>query len=194
MGGRRQTRRALGTGVQTCALPICEGDGRAAQAAASPLHRICHDAQPRTGRGSRPNKAVRVTRKMSDRLETLELLKQTVRRFVRDDLIPAEEDVEEHDRIPEPIIQQLKSLGLFGMTIPEDYGGLGLSLFEEVSVVSDVAYASPVFRSYFGTSNGVGTLGIISHGTEEQRSEEHTSELQSLMRISYAVFCLKKKK
>lgn len=106
---------------------------------------------------------------MSDRLETLELLKQTVRRFVRDDLIPAEEDVEEHDRIPEPIIQQLKSLGLFGMTIPEDYGGLGLSLFEEVSVVSEVAYASPVFRSYFGTSNGVGTLGIISHGTEEQR-------------------------
>lgn len=106
---------------------------------------------------------------MSDRLETLELLKQTVRRFVRDDLIPAEEDVEEHDRIPEPIIQQLKSLGLFGMTIPEDYGGLGLSLFEEVSIVFEIAYASPVFRSYFGTSNGVGTLGIISHGTEEQR-------------------------
>ncbi|MBS4046001.1 acyl-CoA dehydrogenase family protein [Ferrovibrio sp.] len=106
---------------------------------------------------------------MSDRLETLELLKQTVRRFVRDDLIPAEEDVEEHDRIPEPIIQQLKSLGLFGMTIPEEYGGLGLSLFEEVSIVFEVAYASPVFRSYFGTSNGVGTLGIISHGTEEQR-------------------------
>jgi acyl-CoA dehydrogenase len=63
----------------------------------------------------------------------------------------------------------MKDLGYFGMTIPEQYGGLGLSMFEEVSVVTEIGYASPVFRSYFGTSNGVGTLGMLIDGTEEQR-------------------------
>src|SRR4029077_16647945 len=80
-----------------------------------------------------------------------------------------EAKVEEDDEIPAHIINQLKSLGLFGMTIPEEYGGLGLSMYEEARVVFEICYASPVFRSYFGTSNGVGTLGILIDGTEEQR-------------------------
>jgi acyl-CoA dehydrogenase len=92
-----------------------------------------------------------------------------VRRFVREELLPAEQQVEEEDEIPEGIIDQLKALGLFGMTIPEEYGGLGLSMYEEANVVFEIGYASPVFRSYFGTSNGVGTLGIIIDGTAEQR-------------------------
>jgi acyl-CoA dehydrogenase len=96
------------------------------------------------------------------------MVKET-RRFVRQDLIPAEEWVEEHDDIPAPLIQKMKDLGYFGMTIPEQYGGLGLSMFEEVSLVTEIGYASPVFRSYFGTSNGVGTLGMLIDGTEEQR-------------------------
>ena len=91
------------------------------------------------------------------------------RRFVRHELIPAEEWVDEHDEIHDHIVDKLKTFGYFGMTIPEQYGGLGLSMFEEVSVVCEIGYASPVFRSYFGTSNGVGTLGIIIDGTEEQR-------------------------
>lgn len=106
---------------------------------------------------------------MEAREETVTLLADAVRRFVREQLVPSEPEVEEHDRIPEPLIAQLKALGLFGMTIPERYGGLGLSMYEEARVVFEVCYASPVFRSYFGTSNGVGTLGILLDGTEEQR-------------------------
>ena len=101
--------------------------------------------------------------------DTIEQLAAAVRRFVREQLVPAEPQVEEDDRIPEALIGQLKALGLFGMTIPEAYGGLGLSMYGEARVVFEIGYASPVFRSYFGTSNGVGTLGMLIDGTEEQR-------------------------
>jgi acyl-CoA dehydrogenase len=101
--------------------------------------------------------------------DVLRSMVEETRRFVRQDLIPAEGWVEEHDDIPVPLIRKMKDLGYFGMTIPEQYGGLGLSMFEEVSVVTEIGYASPVFRSYFGTSNGVGTLGMLIDGTEEQR-------------------------
>lgn len=101
--------------------------------------------------------------------DVLRSMVEETRRFVRQDLIPAEEWVEEHDDIPSHLIDKMKTLGFFGMTIPEQYGGLGLSMFDEVSVVAEIGYASPVFRSYFGTSNGVGTLGMLIDGTEEQR-------------------------
>jgi acyl-CoA dehydrogenase len=101
--------------------------------------------------------------------DVLRSMVEETRRFVRQDLIPAETWVEEHDDIPAPLIGKMKELGYFGMTIPEQYGGLGLSMFEEVSVVIEIGYASPVFRSYFGTSNGVGTLGMLIDGTEDQR-------------------------
>ncbi len=106
---------------------------------------------------------------MSKNAETLRQLTSVVRRFVRERLIPAEPKVEDDDEIPQSIVAQLKELGLFGMTIPEEYGGLGLSMYEEAQVVMEIGYASPVFRSYFGTTNGVGTLGILIDGTEEQR-------------------------
>ncbi len=108
---------------------------------------------------------------MTQSAETTEQLASAVRRFVREQLLPAEPKVEEDDDIPAAIIRQLKDLGLFGMTIPEEYGGLGLSMYEEARVVFEIGYASPVFRSYFGTSNGVGTLGILIDGTEEQRKQ-----------------------
>src|ERR1700742_1051423 len=109
-------------------------------------------------------------RSMAD-ADVLKSMVEETQRFVREELIPAEEWVEEHDEIPEHIVARLKHFGYFGMTIPEEYGGLGLSTFEEVSVVCEIGYASPVFRSYFGTSNGVGTLGIIVDGTDEQRKK-----------------------
>ena len=99
----------------------------------------------------------------------LEALAQAVRRFTREVLVPAEKEVERTAEIPDAIAGQLRALGLFGMTVPQRYGGLGLSMYQEVRLVFEVAYASPVFRSFFGTTNGVGTLGIISSGTELQR-------------------------
>ena len=101
----------------------------------------------------------------------VEPMVDAVRRFVREVLIPAEHQVEEDDDIPKAITDQLGELGLFGMTIPEKYDGLGLTMYEEARVVFEIGYASPVFRSYFGTSNGVGTLGILADGTEEQRQK-----------------------
>ena len=103
--------------------------------------------------------------------ETVQALVDMVAQFVREELVPAEAEVEETDDIPARIVAQLKQLGLFGMTIPESYGGLGLSMYEEVRVVMEIGYASPVFRSYFGTSNGVGTLGVLIDGTDKQRSK-----------------------
>lgn len=96
-------------------------------------------------------------------------LTTAVRRFVRDVLIPAEPTVEESDAIPDAVAARLRSFGLFGMTIPEAYGGLGLSMLAEARVAFEIGYAAPAFRSYFGTSNGVGTLGIRVDGTEDQR-------------------------
>lgn len=106
---------------------------------------------------------------MSGDEQTLELLTSAVRRFARERLVPAESQVEEENDIPAPLVAGLKELGLFGMTIPQSYGGLGLSMYEEVRVVFEIGYASPVFRSYFGTSNGVGTLGLLADGTDAQR-------------------------
>ena len=106
---------------------------------------------------------------MDEREDTLQLLVEAARRFAREVLVPAETTVEETNEIPEHVVRGLKELGLFGMTVPEEYGGLGLSMFEEASLVFEICYAQPSFRSYFGTTNGVGTLGIINYGTEEQK-------------------------
>lgn len=106
---------------------------------------------------------------MTQREETLDLLVDAARRFAREVLLPAEEEVEQTGEIPPHVVRGLRELGLFGMTIPEEYGGLGLSVYEEVRVVFEICYAQPAFRSYFGTTNGVGTLGIINYGTEEQK-------------------------
>ena len=75
---------------------------------------------------------------MKEQEDTIELLADAVRRFVREKLVPAEPQVEEEDRIPESIIAQLKELGLFGMSIPEAYGGLGLSMYGEARVVVEI--------------------------------------------------------
>ena len=107
----------------------------------------------------------------TERSQTLELLVDADRRFTREVLLPAESVVEETHEIPTDVVKGLRDLGLFGMTIPEEYGGLGLSMYEEARLVFEVAYAQPAFRSYFGTTNGVGTLGIINYGTEEQKQK-----------------------
>lgn len=101
--------------------------------------------------------------------ETLNLLLDTLTRFVGERLIPAEDIVAETDRIPEDIVQEMRELGLFGLSIPEQYGGLGVTMEEEVLLAFEIAKASPVFRSLIGTNNGIGSQGLIVDGTEEQK-------------------------
>lgn len=101
--------------------------------------------------------------------ETLTLLLDTITRFVREKLVPAEAHVAEADQIPESIVQDMKDMGLFGMSIPEAYGGMGLTMEEEVMAGFEIARTSPAFRSLFATNNGIGAQGIVLDGTDAQK-------------------------
>lgn len=102
--------------------------------------------------------------------ETLNQLVDTIRQFVLAVLIPREDEVAETDEIPQDIIEQMKALGLFGLSIPEQYEGLGLSMEEEVYIAFELGRTSPAFRSLIGTNNGIGASGLIIDGTEAQKN------------------------
>ncbi|WP_202842556.1 acyl-CoA dehydrogenase family protein [Luteimonas saliphila] len=101
--------------------------------------------------------------------ETFELLRESVRRFVHERLIPAEDKVEHDDEVPAGIVQEMRELGLFGLSVPEAYGGIGLSMSEEAAIIRELTRASVVFRSVIGTTVGIGSQGIVIDGTEEQK-------------------------
>ncbi|OGT70151.1 MAG: acyl-CoA dehydrogenase [Gammaproteobacteria bacterium RIFCSPLOWO2_02_FULL_57_10] len=101
--------------------------------------------------------------------ELLDQLVDMVDRFVKERLIPAEHQVAEDFKVPDAIVQEMKDLGLFGMTIPEEYGGLGLTMEEEIHVAMTLGQTSPAFRSILGTNNGIGSAAVVFDGTEEQK-------------------------
>ncbi len=101
--------------------------------------------------------------------QTLAQLLDTLSRFVRERLIPAEAAVDAEDRIPDDIMADMKDLGLFGLTIPEQYAGMGLTTAEEVEVAWTITHAAPAFRSVFGTNVTIGSQGIVMGGTEQQK-------------------------
>ncbi|NMZ01478.1 acyl-CoA dehydrogenase [Pseudomonas proteolytica] len=101
--------------------------------------------------------------------QTLHILLDSIRQFVNEALIPRENEVAETDEIPADIVQQFQDMGLFGLTLPEAYGGLGVTMEEEVHIAFELGRTSPAFRSYFGTNNGIGSLGILLDGTEAQK-------------------------
>ncbi len=101
--------------------------------------------------------------------ETFGQLLDTVRRFVRERLVPREAEVAANDAMPAELIAEMRALGLFGLAIPEEYGGIGLNVEEEVRVAIELGKTSPAFRSTFGTNNGIGSQGIVIDGTEAQK-------------------------
>lgn len=103
--------------------------------------------------------------------QILKMLTDSVARFVRTKLVPAEPTVAETDEIPATLINDMRELGLFGLAIPEEFGGLGLSMEEEVLVAFELAWTSPAFRSLIGTNNGIGSQGIIIDGTAAQKEK-----------------------
>lgn len=103
--------------------------------------------------------------------ELLQVLLDTIARFVRERLVPIEQLVAEQDSIPDAIVDEMRDLGLFGLTIPEEYGGLGLTMEEEVLVAFELGQTSPAFRSLIGTNNGIGSAAIVFDGTEEQKQK-----------------------
>jgi len=103
--------------------------------------------------------------------EELQMLKDTVAHFVREELFPIEEKVDEEDHIPEPVVDKMRKMGLFGITIPQEYGGLGLSMVGTCLVYEEIAKASACFRTRIGTNNGIGSQGILVFGSEEQKQK-----------------------
>jgi len=103
--------------------------------------------------------------------ETLEEFRDTVRRFVRERLLPIEEEVAESGRIPDSIVEEMRALGFFGLTVPQAYGGLGLSSPEELEIVMELCWASAAFRSLIGINLGVGSQGLVHEGTEAQKAK-----------------------
>jgi len=103
--------------------------------------------------------------------QTLHLLLETLQQFVNEALIPRENELAETDDVPADIVSQFRDMGLFGLTLPEAYGGLGLTMEEEVNVAFELGRTSPAFRSYFGTNNGIGSIGILLDGTEAQKQQ-----------------------
>jgi acyl-CoA dehydrogenase len=101
--------------------------------------------------------------------ETFGQLLDTVRRFVAERLLPREAEVAANDAMPAELVEEMRALGLFGLAIPEEFGGIGLGVEEEVRIGIELGKTSPAFRSTFGTNNGIGSQGIVIDGTEEQK-------------------------
>jgi acyl-CoA dehydrogenase len=103
--------------------------------------------------------------------ESFDLLLTTVRRYVAERLRPLEAQVAEADEVPPEIVAEMREMGLFGLSIPEEYGGLGLTMGEEVWVALELGRTSPAFRSVFGTNVGIGSQGLVMAGSEAQKRE-----------------------
>lgn len=103
--------------------------------------------------------------------ETIQQLVDLIERFVRERLVPAEQRLAEEGRLPDELLAEMKELGLFGLTIPEEYGGLGLTMEEEILVAIALGRTSPAFRSIMGTNNGIGSAAIVFDGTEAQKEK-----------------------
>ncbi|MEO1474260.1 MAG: acyl-CoA dehydrogenase family protein, partial [Pseudomonadota bacterium] len=95
----------------------------------------------------------------------------TVRRFVREQCVPLEAQVAEDDAIPQSIVDGMKDLGLFGLAVPDSYGGLGLDMETEVLVAFELGWTSPAFRSVAGTNIGIGSQALVLFGTDEQKEK-----------------------
>ena len=104
-------------------------------------------------------------------LETRNQLIDSVRRFVRDRLVPVEDKTAVEDRVPDDVVAEMRDLGLFGISIPTEYGGLGLTMEEEVLVCIELGQTSPAFRSVIGTNVGIGSQGVVMFGREDQKKE-----------------------
>lgn len=119
--------------------------------------------------------------------ETLHILLDSLRQFVGEVLIPRENEVADTDTIPQDIVEQMQAMGLFGLTLPEEFGGLGVTMEEEVNIAFELGRTSPAFRSYIGTNNGIGSIGILLDGTAEQK-QQYLPQLASGELLS--AFCL----
>src|SRR3954470_16984561 len=109
-----------------------------------------------------------MTSKVSDD-DFQEILAQT-RHFVRTAVVPREQEILAEDQVPDDLRDQAKKMGLFGYTIPQEWGGLGLNLVQDVEMAMELGYTSLALRSMFGTNNGIAGQVLVGFGTDEQKA------------------------
>lgn len=98
-----------------------------------------------------------------------EILAQT-RHFVRTAVVPREQEIVSDDRVPDDLREQAKKMGLFGYAIPQEWGGLGLDITQDVELAMQLGYTCLALRSMFGTNNGIAGQVLVGFGTDEQKS------------------------
>jgi acyl-CoA dehydrogenase len=98
-----------------------------------------------------------------------EILAQT-RQFVRSAVVPREQEILDTDRVPDDLRDEAKKMGLFGYAIPQEWGGIGLNLMQDVEMAMELGYTSLALRSMFGTNNGIAGQVLVGFGTDEQKS------------------------
>lgn len=101
--------------------------------------------------------------------QALDVFLSAVRRFVREKAIPREAEVEQHDEVPVDLVQHMRDAGFFGWSIPEAYGGAGLTTEELVLAAFELSQCSVAFRARVGTNTGIGSEGIVVDGTDAQK-------------------------
>jgi acyl-CoA dehydrogenase len=103
--------------------------------------------------------------------EVFEQFAQQLQRYVRERLIPAEPQVIAEDRVPAEILAEMREMGLFGLSVPEEYGGAGLNMTQYARVVNIMSYAAPAYRSIFSINVGMFASALKNGATEAQRAE-----------------------
>src|SRR5271154_298944 len=98
-----------------------------------------------------------------------QILKQT-RQFVRSVVVPREQEILANDKVPDDLRDQAKELGLFGYAIPQEWGGLGLNIAQDVELAMEFGYTTLALRSMFGTNNGIAGQVLVGFGTDEQKT------------------------
>ncbi|MBX6353239.1 MAG: acyl-CoA dehydrogenase family protein [Thermoflavifilum sp.] len=101
--------------------------------------------------------------------EELVRMKETIREFVENEVEPHAMQIEEEDRVPDEILEKSKELGLFGLSIPEEYGGMGLSMLGKCAIFEELGKTINGYTTIIGAHNGIGSVGIVQFGTEEQK-------------------------
>src|SRR5947199_718324 len=131
---------------------------------------IEHHISYMISRAMRPDSSKRsaMTTEVSDD-DFQEILAQT-RHFVRTAVVPREQEILDEDRVPDDLRDQAKKMGLFGYAIPQEWGGLGLNLVQDVEMAMELGYTSLALRSMFGTNNGIAGQVLVGFGTDEQKA------------------------
>jgi acyl-CoA dehydrogenase len=102
--------------------------------------------------------------------EDFRLIHEQVRDFIRSRVVPREQEIADTNAIPDDLRKQAAEMGLFGYAIPEQWGGLGLDLTQDVELAMEFGYTSLALRSMFGTNNGIAGQVLVRFGTEEQKT------------------------